>query len=617
MSECGSGCRLRGPHAQHQAKYRISMVQHSSDRTEPESVDIAICGGGMAGLLLARQIRSELPELSVCVLERTRRPLPAGCHKVGEATVELGSQYFERLGLRKYLLENHIEKLGLRLFPGGGHLPLAQRTEIGPCSEPVVSSYQVDRGRFENDMRAFIEEDGACLIEGAKVGEVDFGEGADEHTVHYELDEASRSLRARWVLDATGRVALLRKKLRMTRGARHDAHAGWFRIPGPFDINDMVPASETDWHQRPCSTKRWRSTNHFMGTGYWVWVIPLSSGHSSIGLVVHDETHDHACISSLEAVQAFLEEHEPHLYACIKDKEVKDFLCLRRYSYTVGRAWSDQRWAMVGEAGAFVDPLYSPGADFIAIANSFTVELLKTERSGGDVGAKANQLNGHYRALVTGMLDIFNRSGPVFGHPRAMATKIFWDNFSYWSFTCHFFQQDLHQLTNEEYGPYGDVGRRFLSLGHHVQAFLRAWAERAPEDQEPLFIGAPHFPSIQIDAHIRVAENMKLEKLLEYYKARAGHIEEMAAEIVLRVVQELGPDVAREVLAETDFASWGITITPFRLETEGLTGHARRTRLTTIARDIERTIGKVRYHEQAAEARALLAQPATKKPQPV
>ncbi|MBL8748575.1 MAG: cation:proton antiporter [Planctomycetes bacterium] len=122
--------------------------------------DVVICGGGFAGLLLARQLRREMPDLAVTVVEKTARPLPAACHKVGESSVELGCQYFERLGLREYMRERQLPKMGLRFFPGGGDLPLHQRAEIGPCAEPIVPSYQIDRGRIEDDLRGMNERDG-------------------------------------------------------------------------------------------------------------------------------------------------------------------------------------------------------------------------------------------------------------------------------------------------------------------------------------------------------------------------------------------------------------------------------------------------------------------------
>ena len=275
------------------------MTERNENGQVNESWDIVICGGGLAGLLLARQLRQELPELSVMVIERTTRPLPDACHKVGESSVELASQYLERLGLRDYLLDQQLVKLGLRFFPGGGKQPLVERTEIGPCAEPIVRSYQLDRGRLEQDLRSFIETDGATLVEGAKVTNVNLSEDDSDHEITYEREGTETKVRAHWVIDASGRTALLRKKLKLTRSSHHIASAGWFRVPGRIDVNDMVPASETEWHSRPCADERWRSTNHFMGPGYWAWLIPLSTGHTSVGLVIHEELHDGAFIHDL------------------------------------------------------------------------------------------------------------------------------------------------------------------------------------------------------------------------------------------------------------------------------------------------------------------------------
>ena len=68
------------------------------DEVNGGSFDVVICGGGLSGLTLGLQLRQQLPELRVLTLERVPRPLPDGCHKVGESSVELGSWYFEGLG---------------------------------------------------------------------------------------------------------------------------------------------------------------------------------------------------------------------------------------------------------------------------------------------------------------------------------------------------------------------------------------------------------------------------------------------------------------------------------------------------------------------------------------
>ena len=75
--------------------------------------DLAILGGGLAGGLLARQLRLQRPDLRVLVLERASDT----SYKVGEATVELFSNYMVRkLGLSTYLYEHHLPKNGLRFF---------------------------------------------------------------------------------------------------------------------------------------------------------------------------------------------------------------------------------------------------------------------------------------------------------------------------------------------------------------------------------------------------------------------------------------------------------------------------------------------------------------------
>lgn len=571
----------------------------------PTTYDVVICGGGLSGLLLARQLRQQVPQASVAVIERTQRPLPDGCHKVGESSVECGCQYLESLGLEQYMLDRQLVKFGLRFFPGGGERPLHERTEIGPCAEPVVKSYQIDRGRLENDLRDFNEADGVTMIEGCKVTTIDLSKDGGEHRVDYE-GESAGSIRTKWVVDATGRQALLRKRMKATRGSPHTASAGWFRIEGRLGPNDLVPETETEWHRRQGSADRWRSTNHFMGPGYWAWLIPLSTGMTSVGLVIHEEIHDPRCIAGLDNTLEFLRQHEPHLAKALEAFEVKDFLCLRNYSHQVARSWSPERWALVGEAGAFVDPLYSPGTDYIGFANMFTTELIRRDFAGEEWVAQSTHFNYLYRAMVNGAIDLFRQAAPVYGHPSAMVTKVYWDNLSYWSFTCHLSQQGIYKLSPDDYQAYGVIGVRLAELGNYVQSWLRHWALLAPEAQDGKYYGAPHFPSVHIDAHMKVGAKMTLDETLDYMRMRLAQIEEAAVEIVLRTLQKVGPEIGEKLLEATEFAKWDLRIPPERIETELLHGQERRIRMSIMARDAERSLGRLQRDERAARAVELL-----------
>ncbi|MEE9385368.1 MAG: NAD(P)/FAD-dependent oxidoreductase, partial [Nannocystaceae bacterium] len=546
------------------------MAKTKLARLVGRPTDVVICGGGLAGLTLARQLRRELPELDVVVLERTSRPLPAACHKVGESSVELASHYFSRLGLGGYLNARHIVKFGLRFFPGGGDLPLAQRCELGPDTEPVVPSYQLDRGVLEEDLRAMIEEDGATLIEGAKVSEVEVGRGADLHTLQVQHDGVTSTLQARWLVDATGRNALLRRTLKLARGARHRAHSGWFRVKGRLDISAMAPPEDHGWGDRPAASERWRSTNHLMGDGYWVWLIPLSSGHTSVGVVVHEPEHIFDDVRTLEAVRAFIRRREPALHAHLTDATVLDFRCLKAYSNGVARAWSVDRWALVGEAGAFTDPLYSPGSDLIAFANCFTVEVIKADIEGGDLASRVGELNRQYRAFVLGGLDVFVGTAPVYGHARAMATKIYWDNFAYWNFPCQYFFQRIYALRGDDHAAFSGVGIRFVEISGYVQKLLREWARMAPEGPTAGFVSMPSFPSLLVDAHLALQDKMSPAQTLEYMKSRAVQGQEILAELLLRIVQELGPSQGKELLARAGAADWGLEFGVERLDQEVL-----------------------------------------------
>ncbi|NER47174.1 MAG: FAD-dependent oxidoreductase, partial [Symploca sp. SIO1A3] len=148
------------------------LRQQTEDLNQADAYDVVICGGGLAGLTLARQLKLQKPNISVTVLDRIARPLPEASFKVGESTVEVGAFYLANtLKLTDYFETEHLTKLGLRYFFNNKETEFHKRPELGLSEFHLPNSYQIDRGKFENDLRQFNLEAGVKLLENCLVNE--------------------------------------------------------------------------------------------------------------------------------------------------------------------------------------------------------------------------------------------------------------------------------------------------------------------------------------------------------------------------------------------------------------------------------------------------------------
>jgi flavin-dependent dehydrogenase len=545
----------------------------------------------------------------VTVVERQKRPLRDAAHKVGESSVELSSHYFGvRLGLADYLRETHYIKNGLRFFPGGGHThALEDRTEIGPPQLAKVPSFQLDRGRLESDLRAMIVEDGATLLEGWTVKDVAL-DGENGHVVSIATlsGDEEKTLRARWVVDASGRRAIIRNKLGLTIPSGHVANAAWWRVPGKVDVKDLVPESVTGWHARDPEHIRWYSTTHFMGEGYWFWYIPLGTGHMSLGIVVHDSVHPFDTIRTYERALEWVKKHEPRCWAQIKDMEVEDFLCLRHYSHGSKQCFSTDRWSLVGEAGVFADPFYSPGSDFIAIGNSMTTELVREDLAGEDFRPRARHYDEFYLRFFDVATETYRKAAKPYGAPKALPAKIYWDDFNYWSFVCQWFFQKIYALPVAEQQRFEPIAIGFAKLHFRAQKIVAEWAARVNDPTDGQAVYLPPIPSVLANLHLDLEKAMTPDETAAYMEDKLRLAEELVGEIFLRALLAIGPDAGLDFARAVDFASWKTSISRERLELDGAEGGARRRALSPIARDLERCLGRATRHEKVQSLATLV-----------
>lgn len=95
--------------------------------------EVAILGGGLAGLTLALQLKRSREETTVVVIEKRAGPAPDAAFKVGESTGDVGAQYFrEVVGAADHLDNVHLRKVGLRFFFPRGTTPTSRNASSSP-----------------------------------------------------------------------------------------------------------------------------------------------------------------------------------------------------------------------------------------------------------------------------------------------------------------------------------------------------------------------------------------------------------------------------------------------------------------------------------------------------
>jgi flavin-dependent dehydrogenase len=450
--------------------------------------DVVILGGGLAGLTLALQLRRRFAELDIVVVERRAHPVPPAAHKVGESTVEIGAHYFsETLGLRAHLDEVHIRKFGFRFFFSEARSDLHNVTELGVRRVMPTPTWQIDRGLFENFLGEEARRNGIDFRDGAIVRGFDIARDGARHAIRVEHDGAAQTLHARWLVDASGRAGLVKHKLGLAEANGHDANAIWFRIDDRLDLDAWC--DDADWQQRCTPRERWRSTNHFCGPGYWAWLIPLGSGAHSVGIVCDAKMHPIATMNTFERSLEWFSAHQPAIARECASRRGKlmDFLFLRGFSYGCKQAFSGDRWALTGEAGVFLDPFYSPGSDFIAIANTYIAELIALDLAGQPLGPYARIFEQIYMSFYENTLTLYRDQYPMFGDAEVMPIKVIWDYTYYWGVLCQLvFQDRLADIAL--LGELRAELDQAQQLNRRVQLFFRRWHAQSRNRNEAVML---------------------------------------------------------------------------------------------------------------------------------
>ena len=494
--------------------------------------DVTVLGGGLAGLSFAIQLRKQLPDASITILEKREHPVPEAAFKVGESTVEVAAHYFANvLGLKQHIANEQLPKLGLRFFfPAGDNSRIEDRLELGGKRFAPCPSYQLDRGRFENYLGDLCLDRGIKFIHSANIKDVEIN-SRGSHQVQFELGSQQRSVESRWLVDASGRRAFLKRKLGLQKSSPHTANAAWFRFKNRIKIDEW--SKDPNWSAgHEGRTARWYSTNHFMGDGYWVWIIPLSSGSTSMGIVASEEFHQLTDFNSFEKALAWLDRYEPQCATAVRENAncLQDFRAIKHYSTECKQVFSGHRWGITGEAGFFHDPFYSPGSDFIAFSNTFLCDLIQRDLTGKGFRIRAFSYDRIFKRFYYGTLTAYKDQYRLFGNPTVMPIKILWDYLVYWSITGFIFMQGRmceQTMYLRNLGALKQLGK----VNHFMQDFFRRWHEETLNQPMSGTVDISSIPLVR-EANARLKEQMSSGVFHTRFRANLRQLESIAREIV-------------------------------------------------------------------------------------
>jgi flavin-dependent dehydrogenase len=357
---------LRSPVAHWDVMAKGAVAEPRPERAAFDC-DVVVVGGGPAGSAasawLVRAGRR------VILFERDRFPR----FHIGESLLASVNDVLGAIGADDLVRQAGFpQKWGATFMTADGSIERYADFSVASAVR-APQTWQVPREKFDELLLRHAASSGVDVRERHRVIDVAF----DDHGVTVSAQEAegeTREVRAHAIIDASGRGLLLSRKFglridepRLANTAVFSHYSGVPRQPGRR-AGDIRIVARSD-----------------LG---WFWLIPISDELVSVGVVLPRavfqtlQAHDHGAL--LEQAIA-----ETPAVARLLDGARREWPVRVEKDFSfASRAYAGDRWLLVGDAGSFLDPVFSTG---VAVALESGLEAAQAAAEGlaaGDLSVR-------------------------------------------------------------------------------------------------------------------------------------------------------------------------------------------------------------------------------------
>ena len=324
----------------------------------PDTKKVSIIGAGPAGLVAGAYLLDQ--GVDVTILEKSTFPRVI----VGESLLPLSMGHFKEVGYFEPLNQAGFTiKPGARFIKGQKHVDFSFAEQF---TDAWKWTWQVPRADFDTIMADEFQKRGGKIVFGASVSDVDV---TGSPTITYRADGESKNETSDFILDASGFGCVLARSLGLDVQHENANWAVFAHVRDERKANYPLPD---------------RITFHVLEQELWMWVIPFSTGTTSIGFAGHNRffkdhnADDVEFVRSLIAMSEVFSERFDGVEFTFSPKWYKGYT---QHAIQL----HGTNWAVCGNTAEFLDPVFSSGVGLATHSGLLAAKILARQLNGEDV----------------------------------------------------------------------------------------------------------------------------------------------------------------------------------------------------------------------------------------